>query len=168
MASVISFLFCTFLVFSIATGYCPKQQIESIPALVTLHDTFLEGYTITTLLVDSILQCFFQCISPKYCDCLSVNFQYMPNAQGFHLCDLKNESKGTVGEHNLVSRTGFDHINAVSHFSSMVSISDGKDNDLPVTYTYATSLAPRAYCENKQYIIMNDHHHRSRRSQLHH
>ena len=138
MASIIPFLFCAFVVFSIATSYCPKQQTdmyESIPALVTLHDTFLEGYTITTLLVDSILQCFFQCISPKYCDCLSVNFQYMPNAQGFHLCDLKNESKSTVGEHNLVSRTGFDHINAVSHFSSMVSISDGKDNDLPVRYT---------------------------------
>ena len=117
-------LFCYFLACHLISGYCPENTIdsyESIPQLYTLHNTYLKGHTIKVILVSSILQCFFECISQEHCDCLSVNFERQANPEGLYLCDLKNQTKNTVNDSDMGRKVGVDYVDVQSHFMTKVS-----------------------------------------------
>ena len=120
MASVISFLFCAFLALQLAHRFCakdPQDNRKCSAQTTTLYDTYLKGYNIATLFVDEIVNCFMECMSPKYSNCMSFTFQFDPYPNGLYRCELKNASKSTVKDSDMVARPGIDYVD-VSSFSA--------------------------------------------------
>ena len=123
MSSVISLLFCVCLVLKLVNSDCPHPdpwgyEVDFFPSDTTLDDRYLRGFNFTGLLVRRLFDCFIECISRTKCVCASMNFNYTPNAEGFHRCELNSETRRTVNSTLLENRIGFYYVD--------VRISDGK------------------------------------------
>ena len=119
---MISFLFCVFLSLGLVHCTCRSNSLECVPTVSTSHESYREGYTIVVLFLDSILDCFLECMSPKHTNCSAVAFQSTPDASGLHRCELKDMNKSNTPDSDAAQGSGYEFIDVLCHVSKTVSI----------------------------------------------